>query len=378
MTGTPITMMPSFLPDEMLVSHFGRYAAIVGGEKLQFMKLHSPGESNDRYRVEYFERYLDQLIRAGHSLRSLFRRHAKGSNQELLNGIASGKRMRAALLQHQEVYKFCPVCAREDKDRYGEMYFRRSHQSDYVAACEKHHVYLCTSSVAGKHSRTTVVPFVDIDEIEVRKCEVSILIDVAVAIGTSYELEYDRAGVVHTFGAHLKKIIKSLVHDNLAANDNRRFLFDKRLRDQERPIRFRIGALSDGALGDLEGDLVASSEIACDSSITMDGLIFLATLLGQSRALIYSLANGTEAGKFKLLAASVLEAVEVNVDPLGVVTLTLPLNNDGEFSRALPYEKTDWSFLRQYSIGERSKRRNLLCIDAVDLRSKRLFSTIRL
>jgi len=377
MTGTPITMMPSFLPDEMLVSHFGRYAAIVGGERLQFMKLHSPGESNDRYRVEYFERYLDQLIRAGHQLRSLFRKHAKGSNQELLNGIASEKKMRAALLQHQEVYKFCPRCAREDKERYGEMYFRRSHQSDYVAACEKHHVYLCTSTVAGKHSRTTVVPFVELDEVEVRKCEAPILIDVAVAIGRSYELKYDRPGVVHTFGDLLKGIIKSLVHGNLSANDNRRFLFDKRLSDKNHQIRFRIGAVSDGTLDDLAADLVASSEIVCDQRISIDGFIFLATVLGQSRVLLYNLGNGSEAALIKLLRKNALEAIEVKVDSLGIVTLTLPLGGTSEFADELHDEKTDWSYLRKYSLGECSKRRRMLSFYGVNLASDQLFASVR-
>jgi hypothetical protein len=46
-----------------------------------------------------------------------------------------------------QYFKFCPVCAKEDKLQYGELYWHRVHQIPGVLICPKHHVPLYDSQV---------------------------------------------------------------------------------------------------------------------------------------------------------------------------------------------------------------------------------------
>ena len=378
MTYNPLSMLPSFLPDEILVSHFGRYASVVGGDNLKFLRVSSPDELSNRFRTEYFERYLKQLTGAGHSLRRLFLNHALDANQELLTGSTSAAAMSKGLLSHTVKYKYCARCAREDIDNYGQMYFRRTHQSPFVAVCPVHHVYLSVVSTAGRFSRTTIVPFVEPDGQDGLVCTNRFLIDVATAIRKSYFFQHSRTGVAHTFGKHLIEVVAKLVREQLPVNSNRRLLFDKRLEVGGVLPRFRLASISSGELGDLQGDLVASSEVECSADIRIDALIFLAALLGQSRNLIFALANGHEEGAFKLLRKGILEDISVSVDSMGLATLSIPIEEQTSLFDTLPSAASNWSFLRQYTLGERSKRQSILNYDGVSLIGAWLFGSVRL
>ena len=47
-----------------------------------------------------------------------------------------------------QYFKFCPVCAKEDKLQYGELYWHRVHQIPGVLVCPKHYVPLYNSQVS--------------------------------------------------------------------------------------------------------------------------------------------------------------------------------------------------------------------------------------
>ena len=51
--------------------------------------------------------------------------------------------------------KYCPICVKEDREKYGEAYWHREWMIPEIRACYKHHCYLCESaesvSIIGKH-----------------------------------------------------------------------------------------------------------------------------------------------------------------------------------------------------------------------------------
>ena len=50
--------------------------------------------------------------------------------------------------------KYCPICAKEDREKYGETYWHRSHQLRGVNVCYIHHCKLENSTVTAKSEKT--------------------------------------------------------------------------------------------------------------------------------------------------------------------------------------------------------------------------------
>lgn len=70
--------------------------------------------------------------------------------------------------------KYCPVCAKEDRDMYGETYWHRSHQLTGVDVCPKHKCYLIKSTVIVDGSAAPNLVAADLEvplEKDVELCE---------------------------------------------------------------------------------------------------------------------------------------------------------------------------------------------------------------
>lgn len=50
--------------------------------------------------------------------------------------------------------KYCPICAREDREKYGETYWHRTHQIRNMQVCPKHNCNLIKSTVTAKSEQT--------------------------------------------------------------------------------------------------------------------------------------------------------------------------------------------------------------------------------
>jgi len=50
--------------------------------------------------------------------------------------------------QHRQWLRYCPICAEEDRSRYGETYWHRQHQLDHVDICPAHGCRLHDSTVS--------------------------------------------------------------------------------------------------------------------------------------------------------------------------------------------------------------------------------------
>lgn len=50
--------------------------------------------------------------------------------------------------------KYCPLCVKDDRAKYGECYWHRSHQLRNITVCYKHHCTLKSSTVSAKSEKT--------------------------------------------------------------------------------------------------------------------------------------------------------------------------------------------------------------------------------
>lgn len=63
--------------------------------------------------------------------------------------------MNLPILKERRYLRFCPECAKEDREKYGETYWHREHQIPRVRVCPKHRLFFDNSSIP-IHSKTTL------------------------------------------------------------------------------------------------------------------------------------------------------------------------------------------------------------------------------
>jgi len=80
------------------------------------------------------------------------------------NRISSRLAINAGRLSSPDVLRFCPSCARSDRQRYGQTYWHRLHQLPGVHACAEHRVFLEPSS-AGYRKRDSFVTFISAEDV---------------------------------------------------------------------------------------------------------------------------------------------------------------------------------------------------------------------
>ncbi len=77
------------------------------------------------------------------------RRDMTGNNGK---GIHFRTGLMASRIPIAQFLKFCPKCALEDDETFGECYWHRSHQAPGVAVCSIHHIQLLESQVRPRHT----------------------------------------------------------------------------------------------------------------------------------------------------------------------------------------------------------------------------------
>lgn len=82
-----------------------------------------------------------------------FYRYFLSSDSELMRAVTVG------MCQWERIshLRYCPVCAREELARYGELYWHAPHQIELITVCPRHGCMLENSSI--KYSRTLVAQF---------------------------------------------------------------------------------------------------------------------------------------------------------------------------------------------------------------------------
>ena len=161
-----ITSFPSLYPDELLYSLFARYHAQSGHIAYVFAAEDLFERRTTKPSIEFVDRLKPdalQLITRDIPIETVIERHTMFPYYARF--LPRDRRRQALVLlvqmdqrYHNLLYltkrktimrylRYCPLCAMEDRERYGETYWHRSHQMTGVDICPKHHCLLQNSMV---------------------------------------------------------------------------------------------------------------------------------------------------------------------------------------------------------------------------------------
>lgn len=118
--------------------------------------------------------------------------------------------------------RYCPVCAREDREQHGETYWHRIHQIEGIQICRKHHCYLVESQVSMDRMKTKSVGFSDAEALIPQNEEIQICQNDREIAFTEYacqvfEAEMDFQGRI-TVSALLKLVFKKYARSDSGAS----------------------------------------------------------------------------------------------------------------------------------------------------------------
>ncbi len=156
-------------PEEILYSTIARNAASLNYPNLRSVGItyfgdpHSIATVMFPCRLEYLVTHLPPYT--GHTADTLIGEHTllpffapflpparvAQLRDDMRGAQGMGVHMRAGLMASTvplpNTLRFCPTCAAEDREQYGEWFWRRQHQVPGVHLCSKHHVWLEVSPV---------------------------------------------------------------------------------------------------------------------------------------------------------------------------------------------------------------------------------------
>ena len=164
-----IVYLPSIYPDELVYSWFCRYYVHSGCfshkealqelycKKSDYLNKEFIGNLNHRAMEKINEIYpMDELV-LNHTM---FPQYARFIPLEKKKEALYHLGYEPCDVHHlfcvlprndgEQYLRFCPLCAKEDRERYGETYWHRKHQIRNMSICTKHKCRLMESSVPAK------------------------------------------------------------------------------------------------------------------------------------------------------------------------------------------------------------------------------------
>lgn len=145
--------------EEIISSTFARYHFYIGNTNKRNTLKELLGESNIGAfkffpsRLEYLEtqlenpKYTAEYFIYKHTLFPIYSTFLDGNrHSEVIEYMKKNRNdkiyyilgMTASKVQQYNGYKYCPLCIKDDIDKYGEPYFHRLHQMQGILVCEKH------------------------------------------------------------------------------------------------------------------------------------------------------------------------------------------------------------------------------------------------
>lgn len=159
-----IAYLPNIYPDELVYSWCCRYYAHSG-----FPSYSTALEDlfdDKSYRISYefsgnFSSEIKAVIDKMIKIEDLIERHTmfpyysrftpyarrKAAYDALINGDRLGKSLPLPNCTEERFLMFCPVCANEDRQAYGEAYLHRSHQIRHIGVCPSHKCKLVSTGI---------------------------------------------------------------------------------------------------------------------------------------------------------------------------------------------------------------------------------------
>lgn len=167
-----IGIFPEPYPDELVYSVLARYAVYTGytvyrsvAEDLFKNRLERPsveflnGLTDDAFSRLTAKRCITDMIHK-HTMFDYYARFAPTVKRQALMQVLSegdiksfANRVSMRTLGVHYI-RYCPICAQEDRERYGETYWHRKHQMPEITICPLHHCQLHDSETSTS-SKTT-------------------------------------------------------------------------------------------------------------------------------------------------------------------------------------------------------------------------------
>ena len=168
-----IAYMPTIYPDELVYSWFCRYYVHLGcfSHKMALQELYCKksdylnkefiGNLNSGAMEKIEKIYpMDELV-LNHTMYPQYARfipleQKKEALYRLVHEPCDVHHLFCVLPRNEgeQYLRFCPMCAREDRERYGEAYWHRKHQIRNMSICTKHKCRLKESTVPAKSEQS--------------------------------------------------------------------------------------------------------------------------------------------------------------------------------------------------------------------------------
>lgn len=183
---------PEIYPDELVYSWFGRFAVhsgYINSQLLQFLyskRSDTPikefiGNLNPEAREHIGKTYPLRDLVLNHTMYPQYARFApleqrKDALYKLCYENCDMHHLFAVLprCENERYLKYCPACAREDREKYAETYWHRKHQIRNMRICPKHKCKLLDSSVPAKSM--SLYSFITAEEV-IQDIEESLSVD---------------------------------------------------------------------------------------------------------------------------------------------------------------------------------------------------------
>lgn len=165
-----ITYIPEIYPDELVYSWFCRYAVYSGNvsnsQVLQDLYRNNHdlpfkefiGNLNSSARKQISNMYPLETLVLEHTMYPQYARfipleQKKNALYKLCYENCDFHHLFSVLprYENEEFLKYCPLCAKEDREKYGETYWHRKHQLRNLTICSKHKCKLLNSSISAKN-----------------------------------------------------------------------------------------------------------------------------------------------------------------------------------------------------------------------------------
>lgn len=168
-----IGFMPSIYPDELVYSWFCRYFVHSGytANKMALANLLYNRHCNpSKEFIGHLDPGMEQVIKGMYPMDRLILEHTmfpeyarfidnpkkKDALHRIRQGFGDAHQLFSAKLRgsRDQYLKYCPLCAAEDREQYGEVYWHRKHQIRGMEVCARHQCRLQNSMVPAKSEQT--------------------------------------------------------------------------------------------------------------------------------------------------------------------------------------------------------------------------------
>jgi len=161
-----IAYFPSFYPDELLYSLLSRYYVNAGYMVYTHAAQDILEKKTAKPNIEFINKYtteMKHLITQGKPFEEVIEKHTMFPYYVRFLNLERRRKAMQLMLEMDEKYcdalcfpkrsiaryvRYCPLCAEEDREMYGETYWHRNHQIFGCEVCAKHCCKLISTNIA--------------------------------------------------------------------------------------------------------------------------------------------------------------------------------------------------------------------------------------